>query len=908
MPLVAVQQGKVLLSPLAKQQLLQRSSSHTSRRAFVSSIARNHSRSYENFDSLQTSELVATLDADLGSDYEAVCLEQLYQTAQRNGAPTGVRDVRVTSYGSGSLHLHGPPRMLQHLARAAAALQCIVHVEEWRRPRQTTVFSAPYATERLLWPGPSDVGLNPPVTPPPAISLHGRGITGSGVTIAIGDTGLWTPHCRYASGVTQRTCQLHAGSGASCTCLDSHSDEHTAPVTYVRFSCEGASWCANYATDFAAQYRDHGTHVASLALGAAPDARLVVTDLHNSAMHEPRAIVPPPNIYDRLLGLPYYCEGARVFSYSWAASYSGLYSSMDRTFDHFAWDHPHAVVLAAAGNDGESGATTIGSPSSAKNVISVGALVGSRLFYEQTHGESSNLHFSRYWKGPGRQRFEHPVTTGYAVGSVFDRDAELAGSARGTMVWSSRGPTADGRRKPDVATVGSSLLGDHAAETTVGSCNIDDTGDGMQGTSMATPALSGVAALIVQMFDSCSDRRGCELNASFVQPVPASHRRGEAPSSLVRAVMACATAQANALVNSLGYWSPSGTYMRRLYAMQDANSLQHAALGAGLGEVMLGRALLPSAQHVNRKVFVHGERATTAFLPLSRSHSSAAEGFDLSLAASVWNGDQEGRAFCFATTSASAKVTAALAWNDYPSVPGCNPCLETDLALGIFDSTGYSGGATADTSNNLERVVRVVEGLGSIVKVMIFAVRVSPAVDMQRFSVAVAGNLEPLPECEACILGSELVPCVSEHGFGQNACGNDTETQECSLYSTCFAVTAHLVPRPGVSIFECERGDSSCLPIMFPSPSQDQCVSYTCDPANPPRVLQHGSGQHSCGPTGHHLCVNTTQGRTVVSAFCVMGAARVIDDDEETNNGFMDGQTILLAITALAVAALCTQL
>jgi serine protease AprX len=102
------------------------------------------------------------------------------------------------------------------------------------------------------------------------------------------------------------------------------------------------------------------------------------------------------------------------------------------------------VVCVAAGNEGPE-ARTIGSPGCARFVITIGAMT--------------------------------------------DTDQVAR--------FSSRGPTADGRNKPDIVFPGVGVIAPQAANTRLGTI-IEEGYVASDGTSMATPHASGVAALMLQ--------------------------------------------------------------------------------------------------------------------------------------------------------------------------------------------------------------------------------------------------------------------------------------------------------------------------------------------------------------------------------------------------------------------------
>lgn len=190
----------------------------------------------------------------------------------------------------------------------------------------------------------------------------------------------------------------------------------------------------------------HGTHVAGSVLGrgelssgeirgVAYEARLAVGGLWSPIMGN---ITVPTDLAQAFT--PSRDAGARVSNNSWgAAAGFGNYTTMSQQADEWSWQNWDYLVVFAAGNSGRDGDKngkidegSVSPPSTAKNVLTVGA--------------SENLvKQGGIQKRVGELRGADTTWPAEPISSSYISD-----NPQGIAMFSSRGPTKDGRIKPEV--------------------------------------------------------------------------------------------------------------------------------------------------------------------------------------------------------------------------------------------------------------------------------------------------------------------------------------------------------------------------------------------------------------------------------------------------------------------------
>ena len=411
-----------------------------------------------------------------------------------------------------------------------------------------------------------------------------------------------------------------------------------------------------------------------------------------------------------------YQDGARISNNSWGdAGSAGVYDSDAQAYDALVRDaqpagsaYPAAgnqemVIVFSAGDDGPS-AQTVTAPASAKNVFAVGAAENVRSMSTANGGNNS----------AGNDGCDTPDTD--------------ANNSNDIASFSSRGPCADGRIKPDLVAPGSHITGGAPQSSPPpspggtgaalscflangdGVCGMQGGGTGSgglndffpggqqfftesSGTSHSAPAVSGACALLRQYF----------INQSLRPPGPA----------MTKAY----------LMNSARYMTGSGAN----------DSLWSNS--QGMGELDLGMAF-DGTPRVLRDEFAADKFTETG----------------------------QTRTFSGTISDSSKPFRVTLAWTDAPGSTTASKALNNDLDLtvtvggatyrgNVFNGAYSVTGGSADRLNNVESVFLPAGTTGN------YAVTITAAAIN---SDGVPGDADPLDQDFALVIyNSESMPVAN---------------------------------------------------------------------------------------------------------------------------------------------------
>ncbi len=541
----------------------------------------------------------ALLDISRDSREAVILVVNLFADVDLEAFAASLRARGATPLGVGRgprfsrVTLRGPAREQLALAESLARRDEVAWIGK-RRPRRLLNGTS-------VWVGQS--GLEDDSTP-----IFDQGLRGEGQIIGFLDTGIDIDHCAFRD-----EGGLPAINGVGETAVDMARRK----VIAVDFLWEQddpediSDWDDN----------GHGTHVGGTLAGdmspygehnnhdgMAPAAKLVVQDGGfgvDDCADMPALGCPVVDLH--FVFEQAYEQGARVHQNSWGdnenSPFKSVYTDGSQDADEFMWAHPEFLLVFSAGNDGPAPYTVLG-PATGKNVLSVGA-------------------------------------------------TRRAGEAGAVPGFSSRGPTDDGRLKPDVTFPGVQIR----SAATDGDIETDNCeNQALSGTSMSGPGATGMAALARQYYTE-----------GFYPEGEASPGDGFTPSAaLLKATL-----------------------------ISSARSMENEDAPAPSSDQGWGRVTLDDALHFageTSRLFVDDD----------------AEGFT--------DESDEAIEYAVEVASADAPLRATLVWTDYPSVPMAAQHLVNDLDLtltgpggellgNVFEAGESVAGGEPDRVNNVEQIM-----------------------------------------------------------------------------------------------------------------------------------------------------------------------------------------------------------
>ena len=404
----------------------------------------------------------------------------------------------------------------------------------------------------------------------------------------------------------------------------------------------------------------HGTHVAGSVLGngansnqrvrgTAPAARLVFQSIMDNAGGLGGI---PADVGVGLFDVARN-QGARIHSNSWGAPVNGAYNGDSSDADAFAFANRGFLICFSAGNEGTKVANKIGSPGTAKNVLTIGASESLRTL-------------------PASVNF--PPSPMFPGGATLPNVAIAADNQNDVAAFSSIGPAQNNRRKPDVVAPGTWIL------STRSSLAVADVGpDGLGGTGDEDGTATHAEAVGLGLPGQPILFAG-NANAPAMPP-------GSGAAAAGNYMFQSGTSMATPL-------TAGACVLLRQYLVEQRGHMPSAALIKAMmvnGAVDMGAGVPNNSQGWGRVDLLN---------TLSPAATKRTQ-FDDSLDSAVATGDI--RTYDVFVSSATAPLAVTLAWRD----PAGNT-IQNRLHLRVThvaSGTTQTSDAIADIRNNVQKVI-----------------------------------------------------------------------------------------------------------------------------------------------------------------------------------------------------------
>lgn len=371
-----------------------------------------------------------------------------------DGAAAGIGKVRAEQrMGRPFVRLQIDNSSLDSALTALANEQQVSWIERFEQPQLHNADSV----------GPIQANVASGANPTAVASIWAKGIIGSGQIVAVTDGGLdrnegWFNRLNKGAGVMNGITNAEATTPPAPGTLFPNNKVIGYWVMPGASAYDDNQVCVNSSNGF------HGTHVAGSVAGdsgtastptapnydasdgMAPNAQILFQD----GGKDSTGCLSGLEAALRPMWEQAQAGGAFISNNSYGADFAGAYTGLDADLDEMAWLNEQFLVVVSAGNQGALG---ISHPSHAKHSLSVG-LLGS--------GISTDV--------PG---------------------------------FSGRGPTVDGRLKPDIQAPGALIASAHGNDDDSNPPANPNQANAVRktGTSMSGPIVAGGAALVRQYFE-----------------------------------------------------------------------------------------------------------------------------------------------------------------------------------------------------------------------------------------------------------------------------------------------------------------------------------------------------------------------------------------------------------------------